>query len=348
MAGNEAVNRMLSLQRQTTSEVVITVGLSKAQLARARAFYAARRHRYSADLIRAIQRAVGVPEDPNGKVTDETIVAVADKQEEFGPPLKRDGMAGPRTLGRLFPTGLADAATAAGFAADVEGTTLDAATWGAVGTAQGRADRLVADVATPLAAADVGVAPTARADQDLGVNAVFVHEDWEIHFDIDRMHLAKSSLTKSEATDITTGVYHEARHAEQYHKMARMLAAKGVSEAGIIRQMELHTENARAVAKEAINNPLTRGSPEFLVAEDQFDAELGSGKQHHLQVQADVVAAAKAFELAKRRQDREPTARNAEALASAQAKLDKAKEAHDAESTETDAILTEREVAAAM
>lgn len=346
MAGNWAVDGLLSgLQRQVTSEIVIAVGLSKAQLAKAHAFYRANRHRYSADLIRAIQRAVGVPEDSKGEVTDETIVAIADKQDEFGPPLKRDGMAGPRTLGRLFPTGLADAATAARFAADVKGTTLDAAAWAALGTPQERADRLVTDLAaTQLAAAEVGVAPTARVDTDLGVNAVFVHEDWEIHLDIDKLHLAKPSLTKSEARDIATGVYHEARHVEQYHKMARMLAAKGLLEADIIRRMGF-TGNARAVAKDAVNNPLSKGSTEFLIAEDQFDAELGSGQQRHRQIEAEVVAAAKAFDIAKRRQDSEPSPRNAEAQAAAQARLDRTREAHDAEATETDAILTEREAA---
>lgn len=319
------------LQRQvTTAEVVIGVELSPAQLAKARRFYAANRRRYTDSLIRDIQTAVGQP--PTGVIGDATIIAVANKQDDFGPPLVPDGMAGGRTLARLFPSGLARQDTADRFIASVKDV-VSPGEWARLTTAQSRAERLLDLAAVQLASAEIGVAPDAVAVSGQDVVAVTRHEGWTVHLDIEQNLLERPSITDGEARRVAVTVYHEARHLEQYHKMARMLAAKGLSASAITRKMKIPAR----VAHDAHDNPLRVGTPEFITAEDQFEGTFGPGKARHDQAEAEAVQAERALAAAKRSGD--PSA-----IAKAEARREAARVKHDRLTTETDAVGTENTI----
>ena len=98
-AGNRAVTAFLQRQPVETKE-----HLSAGQAAHAVAFYTGRPELYPADVIVKIQKAVGSPQ--TGVADTEMAQAVADWQ--FPQSLKPDGMAGPRTLPRMFESGLAE------------------------------------------------------------------------------------------------------------------------------------------------------------------------------------------------------------------------------------------------
>lgn len=255
--GNIAVcSWVRALQRQPAAGggVVIGVHLTPAQIATAHRFYAANRARYSATLISDIQKAVGRPS--TGVVDDETIRAVADKQDEFGPPLVPDGMAGSRTLARLFPTGLAGGDTAKRFIASVK-EVVAPEEWAKLGTPQARAERLLDLASVQLASARVSVAPTAVAVNDLGPEALTLRGTWEVRFDIGKNHLDQPSISDEDARRLAAGVYHEARHIEQFHKMARMLAAKEPkpSPEQIAARMQIPVD----VARDARDDPAAEG-----------------------------------------------------------------------------------------
>lgn len=337
LAGNRAVASTLAgdsvlgtAQRQDVliPEVVIGVDLSPAQIAKARRFYTANRHRYTDKLIRDLQAAVGQP--PSGVVDDATVIAVAKKQDEFGPPLVPDGMAGGRTLARLFPSGLARKDTTERFVADVKDVVAPSE-WAALATPQARAERLVDLAAVQLASAEVGVAPEALAFDGKGLTAAAQHEQWRILLDIERNLLGEPSITDDQARQVAGTVLHEARHIEQFHRMARMLAAKGLSASAIARRMTIPAQ----VAADAHDNPLKAGTPEFITAEDQFEENFGQGKAQHDQVETESIRAEQALAAAKKAGD--PTA-----IAKAQARREAARVNHDRLGTETDAVGTER------
>src|SRR5678816_2705562 len=102
---------------------------------------------------------------------------------------------------------------------------------------------------------------------------VFSGKSWTITFD--QTAFSAPSIDDDTARELSGTVYHEARHAEQQHKMARMLATRGDSAAQIHAKMGIPTR----IADDAVGNPLPRGV-EFATAAQQFDSEFGAGKAH--------------------------------------------------------------------
>ena len=103
-AGNRAVQAAL-LQRQVADEPAGP--LNATQVAAAIRFHTRQTERYTPEIMREIQARVGV--EQTGVADAATVQAIATFQQTEGtehPELKVDGMAGPRTLPRMFPTGL--------------------------------------------------------------------------------------------------------------------------------------------------------------------------------------------------------------------------------------------------
>lgn len=260
-AGNRAVAGLLQRQPVATAEL-----LSSGQAARAVSFYRGQPDLYPEDVILKIQQAVGSPETG---VPDAVMAqAVARWQEQN--VLKIDGMAGPRTLPRMFQSGLATDESRAEF---VETGKQVAEDWQALGTAEARADALFEGVKPLLD--DEGVFTPEHGVGDLhGPAGVFEHRPWTITFD--RVALSAASISDEDARSVASTVYHEARHAEQFHKMARMLATKGKSADEIRETMKIPIE----VAQDAFDNPLPKGV-EYATAAQQFDSVYGAGKARH-------------------------------------------------------------------
>ena len=70
--------------------------------------------------------------------------------------------------------------------------------------------------------------------------------------------LTIGQLTRQQSTELVESIYHEARHAEQYFKMARLLAGQGKSERTIRWDVGIPEE----IAKEAKAKPLAALNPE--------------------------------------------------------------------------------------
>ena len=269
-AGNRAVTAYLQRQAVETAPL-----LTPGQAALAVSFYTGRPDLYPANVIVQIQHAVGSPE--TGVADQAMVQAVAVWQGVR--VLKQDGMAGPRTLPRMFESGLAAKESREAYVAVTEGVQT---AWKDLKTAKARADELFKGVKAELDKAQV--LPTPKHEvKDLGkVAGVFVFKDWAIYLDDNAF--SAPDLDDDAARSVAGTVYHEARHAEQQHKMARMLAAKGNDAAQIHAKMKIPLD----VAENAFGNPLQKGTVEFAVASQQFDSVHGPGKAQHDKAEAEV------------------------------------------------------------
>jgi peptidoglycan hydrolase-like protein with peptidoglycan-binding domain len=223
-------------------------------------------------VIRKIQAAVKSPE--TGVADADMAQGVARYQgANF---LKVDGMAGPRTLPRLFESGLATKANRAAFIATGKQVEAD---WATLATPEARAAKLFAGI-KPLLDGE-GIPTPSLAVEDLGKAAgMFSSGPWKLS--LDRTALSAPTIDDDAARSLSSTIYHEARHCEQNHKMARMLATKGNNAAQIHAKMGIPI----TIADDAVAKPLPRGV-EYATASQQFDAQYGAGKAHHIQAEAE-------------------------------------------------------------
>lgn len=238
----------------------VQVSLSAAEVARARSYYVTQPGKYTPEVISEIQGAVGV--SPSGKIDDETIQGVAGFQAEINrsrrpsPPLAVDGIAGPRTLPILLPVGLATQDSVDAYVADVNALEPELA---AATTPKEKADLLAGAAGARLAAA--GVPPLEEIVVAGDVNR-FTPSDWQIT-------LSPKILDDPERAAAV--LYHEARHAEQSWRIARMLAGKGKTPA----QISTETGVPLRIAELARAQPITPGTTEALQAEGWHEQEIG-------------------------------------------------------------------------
>jgi hypothetical protein len=245
--------------------------LSPAQAAMAVSFYRGRPDLYTEDVILKIQHAVKSSE--TGKPDAAMAQGVARFQEIS--VLKVDGMAGPRTLPRLFQSGLATESNRKAFVAS--GKAVEAA-WTKLATPRARAEELFKGV-KPLLDGEKVPHPKVELGDTGKAAGVFSGKAWTITFD--QTAFSAPSIDDDTAREVSGTVYHEARHAEQQHKMARMLATKGNSSAQIHAKMGIPTP----IADDAYGNKLPKGI-EFATASQQFDSEFGAGKAHFERAEA--------------------------------------------------------------
>lgn len=195
--------------------------------------------------------------------------------------LKADGMAGPRTLPRLFESGLATEVDRKKFVKQAKGVE---ASWTELGTAEARADKLFEGVKALLD--DEKVPTPSHGVKNLGKAAgEFKPDLWNMAFD--RAALSPKNVDDDAARDVASTVYHEARHAEQQHKMARMRATQLAGITGKVSSAEqIHVEMGIPiwVAEDANRNPLPKGI-EFATAAQQYDNVYGSGRTRHKRVE---------------------------------------------------------------
>ena len=239
--------------------------LGAAQAAAAVSFYRSKPDLYTRDVVLKIQHAVKSPE--TGTPDAAMAQGVAGFQEATA--LTVDGMAGPRTLPRLFESGLAADADRKAFVAS--GKAVEAA-WIKLATPRARADELFKGVKARLDGEKVPT-PAVELGGTGKAAGVFAGKSWTITFD--QAAFSAPSIDDDTARELSGTVYHEARHAEQQHKMARMLATRGDSAVQIHAKMGIPTR----IADDAVGNPLPRGV-EFATAAQQFDSEFGAGKAH--------------------------------------------------------------------
>ncbi|MEA2292430.1 MAG: hypothetical protein QOE86_69 [Solirubrobacteraceae bacterium] len=328
--GNRGLGRMLA--RQPVDDVEILDDLLDAtQVTKAIRFYTAQPDRYPADIMLQIQAAVGAGE--TGVADEETVQAVARWQAADGsndPALKVDGMAGPRTLPRMFTSGLNAAGEAAAFGEEAQTGVIDQ--WQGL-TPTERATELVRLVNDHLTTA--GVPAVVANPKDTGNDAgAFDFATWQMEIGLPA--LSQDQLTRDQAADIVDTIYHEARHAEQWFRMAQLRAGQGRTGAQITTELGIPANIAAA----AVAAPLDPGSMRALIAQGWYDSVYGSGSDARNRTLQEVEDADTARKAAAKRFKANPTAANQTALNAAVERFHRAHDAYRNLPEENDAWAT--------
>jgi hypothetical protein len=283
--GNIALQRMLGDQRIQRDPVeegapapddAEVKPLTPGQVVKAQSYYAIRAKQYTPDIIMQIQLQVGA--DPTGTMDEDSVQAVARFQATH-PPLKVDGMAGPRTLPAAFPSGLADSERTDEFVEAAQGVQAD---WATLDSADERAEALMEAVNDQLEDSKVPECDFTVEKLGEGTVGQFDFETWNIQLGEEAFE--KETITNEEAADMANTVYHEARHAEQWYMMAQMLAGQGKKAAKIVTMMGIPAE----IAKEAEDNPLESTSIEALIADGWYQSVYGTSAAYRNKVLTDL------------------------------------------------------------
>jgi len=338
LAGPQATHALAALiQRQGPAVEEAPAGaegalLDAAAIADARRYYTAQPWLYTPAIIAQLRGALGL--DPDGGVDDALVLAVAEFQATEGagdPALKIDGKAGPRTLPRIFREGLNVEETGQEFGEEVQTEVIDE--WASLETAEARRDRLVELVNERLEAA--GVPPVTPAFDPNENNAgSFDFPTWRML--IGRGRLGADSISEADARDVADTVYHEARHTQQWFRMAQLRAGQGLSAAAITAELGIPARIA-ALARAA---PLARGSMDAVIAQGWWDSVYGSGSAHREAVLAELDRAATARRNAEAAHEANATPATEAALERANERFERAFAAYQNLPEENDAWAT--------
>jgi hypothetical protein len=258
---------------------------------------------------------------------DEPSVQAVARFQSNDPLLKVDGMAGPRTLPAAFPTGLADEERLDSF---VEGASEIESKWAEYPNADARVKALTDLVNERLVASGVPACKVVVKNLP-GLLGQFDFETWSL--EIGRPAFANDTVSNEEAADAADTVYHEARHAEQWFRMAQYLAGNGNTAAQIAAKMQIPPEQAAA----AVANPLVKGSMEYLIADGWFQSVYGRDAAKRNQVLQELEDADTALDAANQAQQANPSPANEQKVAEAQARRDAAFDAYQQLPEENDA-----------
>lgn len=283
--------------------------LTGSQVRAALAWYRARPATYTKSIIQQIQFEVGVT--PTGTMDGPTVQAVATFQSTH-PPLSIDGKAGPRTLPAAFPGGLAKKESVKGYVKPAKQVESD---WVKLGSAAARAKALADAVNVKLNAA--GVPSCTFVVKDLGNDAgQFDFATWSLS--LGQTPFSQATVTDAEAADIANTVYHEARHAEQWHMMARLRAGQGKSAKAIADEMGIPA----AIAADATSKPLKKGSMDAVIAQGWYDSIYGAHADERNAILNEVEAADNALKHARAAVKKDPSAANQAGLVAAKKRFD--------------------------
>jgi hypothetical protein len=327
--GNVALQRMLegNLQRQpdATAEPEEKVKLLRPeQVTKALAFYAKNKKQYTEQIITQIQVQVGV--EPTG-IADETMVQAVAEFQSTHTSLKMDGMAGPRTLPAAFPSGL-EADKQLGDYVDEVADILD--NWVDLEDAEGRVEALMEALNKQLDESEVPESEF-TIDNLSGSLAEFDFAIWSIA--LDRGAFDADAPTNEEMVDAANTVYHEGRHAEQWYRMAQMLAGQGKKANKIADMMGIPVEQAN----EAVGDPLPPDSMEALMANGWYQSVYGVNARHREAVFKELTAADKELEAAQKAVNANPSGANQKRLKRAQERQQRASNAYHDLPEENDA-----------
>jgi len=302
------------------------------EIADARRYYTSQPWLYTPAIIAQLRGALGL--NPEGGVDEALVLAVAEFQATEGagdPALKIDGKAGPRTLPRIFREGLNVEETGQEFGEEVQTEVIDE--WASLETAEARRDRLVELVNERLEAA--GVPPVTPAFDPNENNAgSFDFPTWRML--IGRGRLGAESISEADARDIADTVYHEARHTQQWFRMAQLRAGQGLSAAAITAELGIPAR----IAALARADPLARGSMDAVIAQGWWDSVYGSGSAHREAVLAELDRAATARRNAVAAHEANPTPATEAALERANERFQRAFAAYQNLPEENDAWAT--------
>ncbi|MDY0061373.1 MAG: hypothetical protein RBU45_16310 [Myxococcota bacterium] len=207
-------------------------------------------------------------EAASGAVT--TPAPAQDPQPPQAAPQPETKVKEEEVTGLLSPVSMGRFVTAAK-AVETEWTTL---------TTEERAEKLGDAAADELKA--VGVPETTTTVGDLGTNnGQFDFGPWSIALNEKKLNAATADKTVVASVANTT--YHEARHGEQWHRMARIQAGAGKDAATIAK----NTGIKPSVVADAVSKPLSGDSKEATEGKSWNESVYGSKAAHRQQVYAD-------------------------------------------------------------
>ncbi len=285
--------------------------LDAAQVVEARRYYTAQPWRYTPSIIEQMRAALDLP--PGGGLDDALIQAAGRFQSaSSAPELTVDGKIGPRTLPRLFRSGLNEEGEGEAFGEEVQTGVIDQ--WATLATPEARRDALVGLVNQPLVAHG-SIAVTPGWDTNTNNSGSFHFPTWEMR--IGREALTPPTLSADEAKEIADTLYHEARHSEQWYRMAQLRAGQHLSARAITTELGIPS----TVAAAAFADPLDPASVQGLVAQGWWDSVYGAGSAHREAVLTEVEAADTAMKAAEKRNEEHPSPANQAAFDAAQARF---------------------------
>ncbi len=342
-AGNRAIAASFALQRQGPDDAgpgdaPAEGPLTAAQAADAIRYYTSQPWLYTKAIVEELRTALGL--DAAGGVDEALVQAVATWQGTNGsndPELAVDGKAGPRTLPRIFQHGLNEEGEGQTFGEAVQSDVID--DWAKLATPEARLHKLVELVNVRLAAAGVPAVGEAF-DADPVNDGSFDFPTWNMN--VGRTALSAAGLDLAKAKDLADTIYHEARHSEQWFRMAQLRAGQGLSAAGITTELGIPARIARL----AKADPLAPGSMQGVIAQGWWDSVYGAGSAHREATLTEIDNAGKARIAARKRFNDNPTPANQAALDRAQARFDRAFAAYRNLPEENDAWATGPQAAA--
>ena len=340
-AGNRATSLVLQAQAEAPAAVVIIPGqavpelLDAGAIERAKAFYRARPKRYTPAVMEELHAHFELP--PSDQPTTGMVEHVAVVQKRLG--LKVDGKAGPRTLPQIFQSGLQRGEQAREYAGKADEL---AAEWDRAPLL--RAHTIVSAANERLAAAEVPACSPGVVDLGTAVLGQFEHASWTIFIDDDLVAgpSVDPATGKSRIKPAMADVYHEARHAEQWFWMARMLAGRTPTPS--VDQLAKRAEIPGPIAERALGKPFPPGTTEAAIAEGWFDAELGSRRADTKRARDRAQAAREAQFKAEQVARDDPTEANQARAAAAKRRADALFAIYRDIPTEGDAFRAERKV----
>ena len=331
--GNRAVAALL--QRQDDA-----APLTDAQVRTALAFYAAQRDRYTPEIIKQIQAKAGA--DETGVADAALAQAVAVWQRDNGdlhPTLWIDGMAGPRTLPRMFPSGLEGGTQPEDFGKAAQAGVINR--WQEL-TVDQRIAELIRLVNTHLS--NAGVPAVAPDPQDTHNSGQFHFPAWTMI--VGRKAMAVEQPDLAESKDLVDTIYHEARHAEQWFRMAQLRCLQRrrsnpkATDAQTAQAVATELGIPKNIADEAVKpSPFALGSMDALVAQGWFDSVYGSSSTRRDDILTELRKSDEALDAAKKLQADHPSPAHQKAVDHAQERSDRAVGRYETLPEEVDAFV---------
>ncbi|MFN8378258.1 MAG: hypothetical protein U0452_06255 [Anaerolineae bacterium] len=334
--GNRAVQNLVQREGEVVDlgeiEVVGSTGplLTPAQERQAINFYASDR-RYTPEIVRQIQAAIGQPE--TGRMEADDVQAVARWQAEHfsgDQILRPDGMTGPRTLSALFPFGLMTTESMESFSSEIEEVFSN---WSTFTSPAARATAIVNAVNQRLTAAGVPATTPVSGVLSGSTLGEFDGAGWTITMN---QNLLTATLSDDLKRQLVNTVYHEARHAEQNFRELRQQAGMGKTTAQLVRI----TGVPATIAAAAVADPMEGGSVESIVAQDEYESFYGNRASQTAAVYRELTAASTALRTARDAHNANPTPATQAALDRATARRRTAYEAYRNLPEEHDAFWT--------
>jgi hypothetical protein len=207
------------------------------------------------ELARALQASVGNAATAQILARDTPTATVPPPTPAAAVKAGETGIGAPTAVGR--------------FVTAAKGVEKD---WTSLGTADKRAQKLGDAANEELKKA--GVEPCTVKVEAMDSAGALGFRTWTLR--IGKNAFDKASMTLTEMADAADTIYHEARHAEQWFRMARLRAGAGKKAAEIATELEIPP----TVATAAEAKPLTGTGTEVAEAKAWYESVYGTGSSH--------------------------------------------------------------------